>query len=119
MSDSCTPQGLSIGSRYSIVSLVFFIPYIVFELPSNILIRKIGTRYWLASIGVAWGIIQIGMGFLKNWKQLVACRVLLGLLEVGRLSETAKNAFTDSVILQRRDSSLGSLSYLFAPAIRS
>ncbi|KAJ7227937.1 major facilitator superfamily domain-containing protein [Mycena rebaudengoi] len=74
---------LTVGERYSIIGLIFFIPYIIFELPSNILLRKIGTRNHLTTITVLWGAVMLGMGFVKTWEQLAACRVLLGLLESG------------------------------------
>ncbi len=43
------------GHDYNIALFVFFIPYIVFEVPSNILIRKVAPSIWLSSIMVAWG----------------------------------------------------------------
>ncbi|CAK4033631.1 related to tartrate transporter [Lecanosticta acicola] len=46
---------LDVGDRASIVLLVFFVGYVIFEIPSNILIRKIGPAIWLGAIGVAWG----------------------------------------------------------------
>ncbi|KDE08198.1 hypothetical protein MVLG_01677 [Microbotryum lychnidis-dioicae p1A1 Lamole] len=74
---------LTVGQRYSIITCVFFPPYIVFELPSNILLRKIGARNLLSAIVALWGAVMLGMGFVTNWHQLAACRVLLGLLESG------------------------------------
>ncbi|GAA5874493.1 hypothetical protein JCM1840_000795 [Sporobolomyces johnsonii] len=74
---------LTVGERYSIVSLLFFVPYIIFELPSNLLLRKIGCRNQLSAITVLWGSVMLGMAFVKTWEQLAVCRVLLGLLEAG------------------------------------
>ncbi|GAA6059480.1 hypothetical protein JCM10212_002223 [Sporobolomyces blumeae] len=74
---------LTIGERYSIITLVFFAPYIVFELPSNLLMRKIGPRIHLSAITILWGAVMLGMAFVKDWKQLLACRFLLGFLESG------------------------------------
>ncbi|KAJ7114562.1 major facilitator superfamily transporter [Mycena crocata] len=74
---------LTVGERYSIISLLFFVPYVIFQLPSNILLRKIGTRNHLSAIVILWGAVMLGMGFLKTWEQLAVCRVLLGLLESG------------------------------------
>ena len=48
---------LGVGERYSIISLLFFVPYIIFELPSNIILKKVGTRHWLAGIVVGFGIV--------------------------------------------------------------
>ncbi|GAA5881185.1 hypothetical protein JCM16303_004834 [Sporobolomyces ruberrimus] len=74
---------LTVGERYSIITLVFFVPYIIFELPSNLLIRKVGPRVLLSAITVLWGAVMLGMGFVTDWTQLLACRFLLGLLESG------------------------------------
>ncbi|CED84101.1 Permease of the major facilitator superfamily [Phaffia rhodozyma] len=74
---------LTVGNRYSIVSLMFFVPYIILELPSNILLRKFGTARWLTFISVSWGAVTIGMGFVHSWGALTACRALLGALEAG------------------------------------
>lgn len=43
------------GQDYNVALFVFFIPYILFEVPSNILIRKIAPSTWLSSIMVCWG----------------------------------------------------------------
>lgn len=43
------------GNQYNIALLIFFVPYILFEVPSNIIIRKISPSTWLSSIMVAWG----------------------------------------------------------------
>lgn len=75
--------GLTIGNRYTLVTLMFFVPYIIFELPSNIVVRKVGPRMLLGTITVAWGIVMLGMGFVEHWWQLVICRALLGFLESG------------------------------------
>ncbi|KAH7111233.1 major facilitator superfamily domain-containing protein [Dactylonectria macrodidyma] len=72
-----------IGNRYSIITLVFFTTYIVFQPPSTVIVRKIGPRIHLGSITLLWGAVMIGMGFTQKWEQLAALRVILGLLEAG------------------------------------
>ncbi|KAM5454840.1 hypothetical protein MaudCBS49596_002137 [Microsporum audouinii] len=74
---------LYIGSRYSVVLLVFFVPYFIFELPSNLLLRKVGSATWLAGISFAWGTLMLGSGFVHNYASLVVLRLLLGLFEAG------------------------------------
>ncbi|KAJ5110584.1 hypothetical protein N7532_001119 [Penicillium argentinense] len=74
---------LDIGNRYSIVVLMFFVPYVLFQPPMTILIRKIGPTIFLGTIVMTWAVIMIGTGFVKNWGQLVGLRVLLGVLEAG------------------------------------
>lgn len=78
-----TDLGLSIGSRYSILTMIFFIPYIIFQFPANIVIRKLGPALWLPSLVVIWGAVTIGMGFVTSWTQALGLRVLLGVLEAG------------------------------------
>jgi len=46
-------------------------------------VRKVGPRIHLAIITLAWGAVMIGMGFVKDWEQMAAMRVLLGFLEAG------------------------------------
>lgn len=73
-----------IENRYSIVSLVFFVTYILFQPPSTVICRKIGPRIHMSVLTTLWGAVMIGMGFVKNWEQLAALRVVLGVLEAGR-----------------------------------
>ncbi|KAL1678216.1 major facilitator superfamily domain-containing protein [Schizophyllum commune] len=72
---------LNKGARYSIATCMYFIPYILFQVPGNLLLRKFGVRAWLSAIVVGWGAVQIGMGFVSSWGYLTLCRVLLGALE--------------------------------------
>ncbi|KAL2838668.1 major facilitator superfamily domain-containing protein [Aspergillus pseudodeflectus] len=72
-----------IGNRYSVIVLVFFITYVVFQPPSTVLVRWLGPRIHLAGITFLWGVVMIGMGVTKKWDQLAALRVLLGLFEAG------------------------------------
>ena len=75
--------GLEIGSRYTIALVVFFIPYIIFELPSNLLLRRVGSANWLSGIAFSWGVVMIGQGFVTNYRALAGCRFLLGFFEAG------------------------------------
>jgi hypothetical protein len=74
--------GLSIGDRYSILTMIFFIPYIIFQFPANIVIRKLGPSVWLPSLVVLWGAVTVGLGFTTHWTQALGCRIILGVLEV-------------------------------------
>ncbi|KAK0184767.1 major facilitator superfamily domain-containing protein [Armillaria mellea] len=75
--------GLNVGARYSIVSCIYFIPYILLELPSNMCLRAVGVRNLLTGTVLAWGAVQLGMGFVLTWGYLVLCRTLLGVFEAG------------------------------------
>ncbi len=67
--------------QYSQAALAFFPTYIVFEIPSNIGIRKFGAAFWLSTAALLWGVVQIGMGFVKNAEGLIATRAVLGIFE--------------------------------------
>ncbi|QPC71258.1 hypothetical protein HYE68_002010 [Fusarium pseudograminearum] len=75
--------GLAQGNRVSIALMVFFIGYIIFEIPSNAFIHKLGAANWLAFLAVAWGLVSLGIGFLHNWIGLAILRSLLGVFEAG------------------------------------
>lgn len=75
--------GLGIGDRYSVITLVFFITYTVFQPPSTVIVRKVGPRVHLGLITLLWGACMVGMGFVTRWDAMAGLRVLLGLLEAG------------------------------------
>lgn len=77
-----TELGISIGT-YGTVAAIFFVAYTVLEVPSNIVMKKVGARIWLARIGVTWGLITILTGFVQNTTQLYIARILLGVAEAG------------------------------------
>lgn len=56
---------------------------IVFELPSNLIVKKVGARNLLTVLTILWGAVMLGMGFINKYTQLYATRVLLGLFEAG------------------------------------
>lgn len=70
-------------SKYSVVTLVFFTTYIVFQPPATVIVRYLGPRIFLSFIVVAWGAVLIGMGFADSFGTLAALRVVLGILEAG------------------------------------
>ncbi|KAM5341511.1 hypothetical protein ACJ41O_014542 [Fusarium nematophilum] len=75
--------GLDQGSRASITLMVFFIGYILFEIPSNAFIHKLGAANWLAFLAFAWGMVSLGIGFLHSWQGFAVLRSLLGVFEAG------------------------------------
>lgn len=70
-------------SKYSVVTLVFFTTYIVFQPPATVIVRYLGPRVFLSFIVVAWGAVMVGMGFVHTFETMAAMRVLLGILEAG------------------------------------
>jgi MFS transporter, ACS family, tartrate transporter len=77
-------QDLNITSeQFGLLTGIFFIGYFLFEVPSNLLLHKIGARIWIARILISWGIIATLTGFVQNVHQLYWARFLLGLAEAG------------------------------------
>jgi ACS family tartrate transporter-like MFS transporter len=71
------------AAAYGLVAGIFFIGYFIFEVPSNIIMDKVGARKWIARILISWGIIVVIMGGLQNVTQLYILRFLLGVAEAG------------------------------------
>src|SRR5712664_1443595 len=71
------------SQQFGLVAGIFFFGYFLFEIPSNLLLHKIGARIWIARILISWGIVAVMTGFVQNVSQLYAARFLLGLAEAG------------------------------------
>ena len=71
------------SQQFGLLTGIFFIGYFLFDIPSNLLLHKIGARIWIARILISWGIVAILTGFVQNVSQLYAARFLLGLAEAG------------------------------------
>ncbi|MCI9887476.1 MFS transporter [Micrococcales bacterium 31B] len=71
------------AAQFGFASGVFFIGYIVLEVPSNLALHRFGARRWLSRIMVSWGIVAILFTWVQNVEQLVALRFLLGVAEAG------------------------------------
>ncbi len=62
---------------------VFFLGYFLFEVPSNILMHKVGARVWIARIMITWGILSAAFMYVETPMQFYVLRFLLGLAEAG------------------------------------
>ncbi|KAH8433580.1 putative MFS transporter [Aspergillus melleus] len=71
--------------QYDIGLTVYYLTYVLSELPSNLIIKKASPRIWLPSLTMVWGIITMCLGFVKNFGDFVAVRALLGAAEGGLL----------------------------------
>lgn len=60
-----------------------FVTYLLFEVPSNLVLKPFSPSRWLAFIITAWGIVATLTGLVRNFGGLVACRLVLGALEAG------------------------------------
>ncbi|KAI1276248.1 DNA-repair protein rad2 [Xylaria sp. FL0933] len=70
-------------NQFQIAVSIVFVTYIIFELPSNLVLKPIGPQRWIAFIVFVWGILALSTGFVHNFGSLVALRVLLGAFEAG------------------------------------
>ena len=64
---------------------VFFIGYALFEVPSNLLLARVGARRWIARIMVTWGLISVAMMFVRDTTSFYVLRFVLGVAEAGFL----------------------------------
>ncbi len=62
---------------------LFYVGYFLFEVPSNIILHRIGARIWIARIMITWGIISASMMFIANVSTFYVLRFFLGVAEAG------------------------------------
>lgn len=72
-----------VGQESNTALAVFFVPYIIFEIPSNILLKKFTPHVWLTLCMLGFGIVMLGQGFVQTYGGLLATRFLLGFFEAG------------------------------------
>src|SRR5262249_43122423 len=71
------------SQQFGLLAGIFFFGYFIFEVPSNLLLYKIGARIWIARILISWGTMAVLTGFAHTVHQLYLARFLLGLAEAG------------------------------------
>jgi ACS family tartrate transporter-like MFS transporter len=77
-------RALALSSeQYGLLSGVFFWGYFLFEIPSNLILHRVGARTWIARILVSWGVVAVLTGFVHNATQLYVARFFLGVAEAG------------------------------------
>lgn len=74
---SLTPAQFGIGAG------IFFIGYVLCEIPSNLMLERFGARQWIARIMVTWGVLSIGMAFVTGPISFWAVRLVFGAAEAG------------------------------------
>ncbi|MCY1162236.1 putative tartrate transporter [compost metagenome] len=62
---------------------IFFLGYFLFEVPSNVILHKVGARIWIARVMLTWGLIAGGMAFVESSTSFYVMRFLLGVAEAG------------------------------------
>ncbi|KAF7876760.1 hypothetical protein EAF04_001843 [Stromatinia cepivora] len=71
------------GTQYNTALTIFFVPYVFFEIPSNILMKRLNPNIWLSSLMFLFGLVSICQGLVQNFGGLLATRFFLGLCEAG------------------------------------
>ena len=90
------------SSSFGFAVGIFFLGYVLFEIPSNVLLHRVGARIWIARIMISWGIVTVLIGFASGVAGIYILRFLLGVAEAG---------FFPGIILY--------LTYWFPNAIRA
>jgi ACS family tartrate transporter-like MFS transporter len=81
-SDLQRDLGLS-ATAYGVAAGLFFLGYCVFEVPSNMILERVGARRWIARIMITWGLVAMATTFVHDATTFMAARVLLGVAEAG------------------------------------
>lgn len=70
-------------AAYGLGAGLFYLGYVVFEVPSNLILARVGARTWIARIAISWGVISSLMMFAQGPMSFYALRILLGVAEAG------------------------------------
>ena len=71
------------GSVYGFGAGLFFVGYFLFEVPSNLILQRVGARIWIARIMICWGIVSTATMFMRSTAVFYLMRFLLGAMEAG------------------------------------
>jgi ACS family tartrate transporter-like MFS transporter len=71
------------ATTYGFGAGIFFLSYVLFEIPSNVILARVGARLWIARIMITWGLVSSAMMFVRGPSGFYALRFLLGLAEAG------------------------------------
>ncbi|KAI5793707.1 major facilitator superfamily domain-containing protein [Peziza echinospora] len=71
------------GMQFQTAVSLLFVTYLIFEIPSNLVLKKFHPRRYLAAITIGWGVVATMTGLVQNYNGLIACRLILGVLEAG------------------------------------
>jgi len=71
------------AAEYGFGAGLFFLGYFLFEIPSNLMLEKVGARLWIARILIVWGLVSMATVFVTGKWSFYAMRVLLGVAEAG------------------------------------
>ena len=68
---------------YAFGAGIFFIGYFVFEVPSNLILQRVGARRWIARIMITWGLVSGATAAVSGGHSFITMRLLLGMAEAG------------------------------------
>ena len=71
------------ATEFGLGAGLFFLGYCLFEIPSNLILERVGARRWIARIMIAWGLVSMGTVFISDAWSFMAARVVLGIAEAG------------------------------------
>ncbi len=71
------------GKQYATALAVFYVFYVIADLPSNLVLKKATPRLWLPLLALLWGLVVMCIGFVRNFGEFLALRCLLGIFEGG------------------------------------
>jgi MFS family permease len=71
------------SAQYGLGAGLFFLGYCLFEIPSNLIMERVGARRWIARIMIGWGIVSVATMFVTDAASFMMARVLLGIAEAG------------------------------------
>jgi len=71
------------SQMFGLGSGIFFIGYFLFEVPSTVILHKVGARFWIGRVMITWGIVSVAMAFTRGPMSFYVLRFLLGLAEAG------------------------------------
>ena len=74
--------GLS-ATEYGVGAGLFFLGYCLFEIPSNLILERVGARRWIARIMIGWGLVSMATMFISDVWSFMIARVVLGIAEAG------------------------------------
>jgi MFS family permease len=98
---------------FAIGASIFFWGYMLFEVPSNLLLQRVGARAWIARIMFTWGIVSMMMIFSRNQTAFYSLRLLLGICEAGFVPGVMY--YTNTWLPARRQSRMYSVFLMALP----
>ncbi len=107
-----TDLGIGVAA-YGLGAGLFFIGYALFEMPSNVMLQRVGARVWLTRIMLTWGLVAMAMAFVRSESGFCVLRFLPGAAEAGfypgilyyftQLAAPARTRQSDGRLPQRID----------------